>query len=59
MVKTKKTPKKISSKQKKTEMDKLRKAIEKQTGGKVKIKQVKFNPKRFVIWLLIIFFIIK
>ncbi len=57
MVKTKKTPKKISSKQKKTEMDKLRKAIEKQTGGKVKIKQVKFNPKRFVIWLLIIFFI--
>ena len=44
-------------KQKKTEMDKLRKAIEKQTGGKVKIKQVKMNPKRLVIWALIVFFV--
>ncbi len=55
----KRKPKKQPDKktQKKTEMDRLRRAIEKQTGGKVKIKQVKFNPKRFVIWLLIIFFV--
>ncbi len=65
MVRKKVQPKKVSpastptgrDKQKKSEIDKLRKAIEKQTGGKVKIKQVKFNPKRFVIWLLIIFFV--
>lgn len=57
MVKKKKAKPKITKAQKKTEMDKLRKAIEKQTGGKVKIKQVKFNPKRFVIWLLIVFFV--
>ncbi|MBU1085783.1 ATP-dependent zinc metalloprotease FtsH [Patescibacteria group bacterium] len=38
-------------------MDKLRKIIEKQTGGKVKIKQVNFSPKRMVMWLLIIFFV--
>ena len=40
-----------------SEMDKLKKTIEKQTGGKVKIKQVKFNPKRMVIWLVILFFV--
>ncbi|MEA3355325.1 MAG: ATP-dependent zinc metalloprotease FtsH, partial [Patescibacteria group bacterium] len=43
--------------QKKTEMDKLRKVIEKQTGGKVKIKELNFNPKKMVIWLLVIFFV--
>ena len=52
----KKKPK-ITPAQKKSEMAKLKKAIEKQTGGKVKIKQVKMSPKRIVIWLLIIFFV--
>jgi len=40
---------------KKAEMDKVKQAIEKQTGGKVKM--VKFNPKRMVIWLIVLFFV--
>jgi len=38
-------------------IDKLAKAIEKQTGGKVKVKQINFNLKRMVMWLVVIFFV--
>jgi len=37
------------------EAERFKKALEKQTGGKVKM--VKFNPKRMIIWLIILFFI--
>ena len=38
-------------------IDKLAKAIEKQTGGKVKLVKLGFNPKRMVMWLVVIFFV--
>ncbi|MBU1322913.1 AAA family ATPase, partial [Patescibacteria group bacterium] len=38
-------------------IDKLAKVIEKQTGGKVKLVKLGFNPKRMVMWLVVIFFI--
>jgi cell division protease FtsH len=58
MAKQSKQPQKIDkATQRKTEMAKLKKVIEKQTGGKVKIKQVNMNPKRMVMWLLIVFFV--
>lgn len=39
-------------------IDKLKKALEKQTGGKVKLMELKFNPKRMVMWLIVLFFIL-
>jgi len=42
----------------KTELDKLKKLIEKQTGTKVKMVKLGFNPKRMVMWLLVFFFFI-
>ena len=51
----KKVKKPVDKRVKKAEMDKVKKAIERQTGGKVKM--VKFNPKRMVIWLLVLFFV--
>jgi len=51
----KKVKKPVDKRVKKAEMDKVKKAIEKQTGGKVKM--VKFNPKRMVIWLVVLFFV--
>ena len=39
-------------------IDKLAKAIEKQTGGKVKLVKLGFNPKRMVLWLVVIFFVL-
>ncbi len=39
-------------------IDKLAKAIEKQTGGKVKMVRLGFNPKRMVMWLVVIFFVL-
>ena len=51
----KKVKKPVDKQVKKAEMDKVKKAIEKQTGGKVKM--VKFNPKRMVIWLVVLFFV--
>jgi cell division protease FtsH len=48
---------KVSSGNKKTppqnEMEKFKKALEQQTGGKVRL--MRFNPKRILIWLLVIF----
>jgi len=37
------------------EAERFKKALEKQTGGKVKM--VKFSPKRMIIWLIVLFFI--
>ena len=51
----KKRAKPIDKKVRRQEMEKMKKAIEKQTGGKVKM--VKFNPKRMVIWLVLLFFV--
>ena len=49
--------KKVSDKRKASEMAKLKKVIEKQTGGKVKIKEVNLNPKRILMWVIVIFFV--
>lgn len=40
-----------------SELDKLKQAIEKQTGGKVKMVKLGFNPKRMVIWLVVLFLV--
>jgi cell division protease FtsH len=37
------------------QLDKLKTAIEKQTGSKVRMVKLGFNPKRLVIWLVILF----
>jgi len=52
----KKKPK-ISEAQRKKEMEKMKKAIENQTGGKVKMVKMGFNPKRMVIWLIVLFLV--
>lgn len=39
------------------ELDKLKKVLEKQTGGKVKLVKMGFNPRRLVIWLVVLFFL--
>ncbi|MDZ4229227.1 MAG: AAA family ATPase, partial [Patescibacteria group bacterium] len=41
-----------------SEMDKIKRVIEKQTGGKVKMVKLGFNPKRMVIWLLVLFLVL-
>jgi len=41
---------------KKKEIDKLKQALEKQTGKRVKMMELKFNPKRMVIWSIVMFF---
>jgi cell division protease FtsH len=41
-----------------SEVDKLKSAIEKQTGGKVKMVKLGFNPKRMVIWLIVLFLVL-
>lgn len=38
---------------KRQEMEKIKKALEKQTGGKVKMMEVKLNPKRMLMWLIV------
>ncbi|MFH0943302.1 MAG: ATP-dependent zinc metalloprotease FtsH [Candidatus Beckwithbacteria bacterium] len=40
------------------ELDKIKKVLEQQTGGPVNIKQIKFNPKRIIIWLIVVFFVL-
>ena len=40
------------------ELDKIKQAIEKQTGGKVKMVRMGFNPKRMVIWLAVLFLVL-
>ena len=40
------------------ELDKIKQAIEKQTGGKVKMVRMGFNPKRMVIWLVVLFLVL-
>jgi len=50
--------KKQQKKQQADQMEKLRQELEKKTGGKVKIKQIKFNPKRLIIWLLVLFLVV-
>ena len=40
------------------ELDKIKQAIEKQTGGKVKMVRMGFNPKRMVIWLIVLFLVL-
>jgi len=52
----KKAKKPAERRVKKEEMDRFKKAIEKQTGGKVKM--VKFSPKRMVIWAIVLFFVL-
>ncbi len=42
----------------KSELDKLKSAIEKQTGGKVKMVRLGFNPKRIIIWLVVLFLVL-
>src|SRR3972149_4561650 len=42
----------MATKQKQSEVDKFKQLLEKQTGGKVKM--IGFNPKRMVLWLLVI-----
>jgi len=37
------------------DVDKLKQALEKQTGKKVKMMELKFNPKRMVIWSIVMF----
>jgi cell division protease FtsH len=38
---------------KQREMERLRKALEKQTGGKIKMMELKMSPKRLVMWLIV------
>ena len=40
------------------DVDKIKKAIEKQTGTKVKMVRLGFNPKRAVIWLVVLFIVL-
>src|SRR3989344_5804385 len=40
------------------ELDKIKQAIEKQNGGKVKMVRMGFNPKRMVIWLVVLFLVL-
>ena len=40
-----------------SEFDKLKQTLEKQTGGKVKLVKVGFNPKRVVMWIIVIFLV--
>ena len=41
-----------------SDFDKIKKTIEKQTGGKVKLVRMGFNPKRMVIWLVVLFLVL-
>ena len=43
---------------KRKEVEKLKKALEKQTGGKIKMMELKINPKRIVIWLVVMFIVL-
>ena len=40
------------------ETEKIKQAIEKQTGTKVKLVKLPFNPKRLVIWLILLFILL-
>ncbi|MCX6816399.1 MAG: ATP-dependent zinc metalloprotease FtsH [Candidatus Beckwithbacteria bacterium] len=42
----------------KEDLNKIKKAIEKQTGTKVKMVKLGFNPKRLVIWLIVLFLVL-
>jgi cell division protease FtsH len=51
--------KKTDNKQaKRKEMEQLRQALERQTGSKIKLMELKFNPKRLVIWLIVGFIVL-
>jgi cell division protease FtsH len=40
------------------ELEKIKQVLEKQTGGRVKLVKLGFNPKRLIIWLVVLFFIL-
>ncbi len=43
---------------KQKEVEKLKQALEQKTGGKVRLLELKFNPKRMVIWLVVLFLVL-